>query len=493
MGTYIVILMVTDQSGNNGTDRFWVIVEDTTSPLVDLGPDMEVDQGETVVLKPDVWDNSPSFDPGNATRWTVVGPATDLDVNGLSLAYTPMTMGRYKVTCYVTDPAGNVGVDAIWLTAHDAHAPSVDPGEDRTVEMGEEVTLDGAGTSDNDLDFPEGAVFSWHVLGPQLDITLSGSMVTFEPPWIGDYRAVLTATDAAGNSANGSLVVTSVDTSPPEYTDFTPRPDQLSETDSITVTFVIIDHGTGIGDDQVAYRIWLPTTGAWTDWDLVDIGPGGNRVEVTMDLEFPEGESRYQVRCHDVAANGPVLSDEHPIRVNSRPVVVVLSPQDGAKFNEGDLVTMDATASSDPDPGDTLYYSWFSDLDGLMSTSGRVQIATLSPGAHRISVMVTDGVEGHEVGRYMNVTVLPEPETVTPEADIPWFVWMIVLIVVMATVAVVWDHVHKRQRPPPPEEVGEAADEVPAPADEGDEWLPMEEPRAGRHIRKVLSPSRSID
>ncbi|MCK5253280.1 MAG: hypothetical protein KAQ96_10030, partial [Thermoplasmata archaeon] len=186
-------------------------------------------------------------------------------------------------------------------------------------------------------------------------------------------------------------------------------------------------------------------------------------------------------RCWDLAGNGPVVSDEHRIRVNSRPVVVVLSPVNGADYGPYDEVWLDGTPTHDPDEEDLLSYLWISDQDGALGRAPRVRSPTLSPGVHIITLQVTDGVEGHEIVVVINITVTPEPSTVQDDDGTPWYIWIVILLLAIGTTYVLWDAMVKRQRPPPPAE--------------GEEWIkaqikdedtPNLKPEASQLISKRL-------
>ena len=175
-----------------------------------------------------------------------------------------------------------------------------------------------------------------------------------------------------------------------------------------------------------------------------------------MVIQFPEGDGVIQLRCMDRAGNGPVVSDEHLIRVNSRPTVIVLSPADEADYGPFDEIKLDASASSDVD-GDDLFYRWSSDVDGLLGTSAEMTAPPLTAGTHRITVLVSDGVDGHDVLVGVNITVRSVPSTVSPDEDIPWWILVAAILLLGAFAFVVRDYMIKRKRPPS--------------SDEGDEWV----------------------
>ena len=457
MGVFRVVLKVTDQSGNSGEDELWVTVRDITPPEVDAGPDSEVDEGSSVTIEPvSILDNDPAFDANLTAWWQVTGPDTDMRMDGLVLVFIAPRMGKFQATLHVTDAAGNEATDSLIVTALDKLPPIVDIGIDTTVEVLTVVALNASGTTDNDPGFPDGASYRWRISGPQMDEEHQGDSISFPVPWIGEYVIDLTVTDAAGNEGSTSVTVTSVDTADPEFGAFYPTHLDTSETGDVAIIFVITDVGTGIDVGTVEMRLRSPSGEPWTEWQKVSVSGSGNRLEETMVIQVPEGDSVIQLRCMDKAGNGPVVSDEHLIRVNSRPTVIVLSPADEADYGPFDEIKLDASASSDVD-GDELFYRWSSDVDGLLGTSAEMTAPPLTAGTHRITVIVSDGVVGHDVLVGVDISVRPVPSTVNPDEGMPWWVLAAALLLFGAFAFVVWDHMRKRKRPPS--------------SDEGDEWV----------------------
>jgi hypothetical protein len=449
MGLFRVLLNVTDQSGNLGQDQMWVTVLDTTPPEVDSGPDIEVDEGEPVSVEPtSVTDNDPGFDPNLNAWWHVTGPDMDMTMDGLVLVFIAPRMGVFQATFHVSDAAGNEASDGRLVTARDILPPTVDIGADMRVEVLSHLSFDASATIDNDPTFPDGAKYTWRITGPEMDEEHTGDSISFDIPWVGEYIIQLTVTDRAGNEGLAVVTVTSVDTAAPEFGDLSPSNLETVETEDVSVTFVITDVGTGIDPQKVEIRTRTPSSEPWTDWQKVTITSGGNRVEETMVIQFPQGTSTLQLRCSDLAGNGPVESEGFTIRVNSRPSVVVLSPTEGADFGHLDKIELDASASSDVD-GDVLSFMWSSDLAGLLGTDAVVTAPPLSPGIHRISVIVSDGVEGHDSLVTVTITVLPEPSTVDPEEGMPWWFLAIAALLLLGFGLVIWDHLRRRRQTPP--------------------------------------------
>ncbi|MCK4971070.1 MAG: PKD domain-containing protein, partial [Thermoplasmata archaeon] len=117
----------------------------------------------------------------------------------------------FTVTLTVRDAAGNEASDEMEVRVNDITAPVPDPGEDRTVDQGSQVQLDGSGSTDNVGIEMHVWKFEYDDMEEQLDGALQ--TYTFQIP--GEYTIQLTVTDAADNHAAGSFDLTVRDTIDP--------------------------------------------------------------------------------------------------------------------------------------------------------------------------------------------------------------------------------------------------------------------------------------
>jgi parallel beta-helix repeat protein len=486
MGTFRIKLHVIDQSGNHGTNWVAVMVLDGEVPVVDAGPDIETEQGARVDHVPlSMEDNDPEFDDTAMVWWLVEGPGIDLNLTGVEVNWTPLEIGVYQVILMVMDAGGNVGIDVLLVTAQDGIAPTVAAGQDRTVPMGGTVTLSAEGTTDNDPAFPDGAIFHWRVTGPpDLDLERNGFEVTLLLPWVGEYIAVLTVTDGAGNSASDVLTITSIDDSAPYVEAFSPGPEELSDDGEVTISMTLSDVGTGLSTTALEYRWREDQDSGWSDWSSIEILQGGNTVTTSFTLTLPWGASVVELRAQDMAGNALDDGDGHVIRVNSGPEVVVLSPTEGADYGPFDTILLSASGTRDVDEGDQLSFKWSSDIDGPLGSKMERPSPLLTPGAHRITLIVSDGIPGHEVAVTVNITVRPIPSTVDAGGEFPWLAVLLLALSVVALGAALRER--RRRSPPnealdqeegpqerPDEEEEEEASE--GPGSEGD-WVPMDKP-----------------
>jgi len=264
VGLYNVTLTVKFNSVYNltKTDTVMITVVQNQPPTADAGPDQIVEatspSGAEVVL-----DASGSSDPHNDTLtydWTWTGGSA----TGVSATVT-LPLGTTIVTLTVNDGQFN-STDTVSITVLDTTPPTVNAGEDLTVEQesheGTEVTLRGNATDLVDVELDYVWIEDGVILGNEANLTHTFSL--------GAHELTLNVTDDSGNTGSDTVVVTVVDTTPPEITIsvipadlWPPNHKYVSVTTTVTVydvcdpsptiTFVSItsnepDNARGIGD-----------------------------------------------------------------------------------------------------------------------------------------------------------------------------------------------------------------------------------------------------
>ena len=105
------------------------------------------------------------------------------------------------------------------------------------------------------------------------------------------------------------------------------------------------------------------------------------------------GASRIRVLASDGINTGLAVSE--PFEVAGKPPLAwVIAPDLGAQLTEGELVALEGGAAgltSVPLPD--AAFAWSSDRDGVLGVGRRVDVPSLSPGPHLITVQVT-GADG---------------------------------------------------------------------------------------------------
>jgi len=205
LGTFIVMLDVTDEANLSDTDNVTITVNDTTIPSANAGLDQTVDEDTLVTF-----DGSGSSDNVGIVNYTwTFTDGTQKTLYGVSPTYTFETPGTYNVTLNVTDAASNWDTDEVTITVEaeaeeDTTSPTADAGSNQNVSAGTVVTFDGSGSTDN-----VGVVnYTWAFVYEGNAKTLYGVALTFEFDAAGVYEVTLTVRDAANLTDTDTVTIT---------------------------------------------------------------------------------------------------------------------------------------------------------------------------------------------------------------------------------------------------------------------------------------------
>jgi hypothetical protein len=121
LGTYTFLISAKDGGGNWGSSNDVFEIEDTTSPVVNAGPDQDVTIGDTVFF-----DGSLSSDNFaiNTYEWTFDDGTGVIDLNGAGPQHDFQTPGDFLVTLTVTDSSGNTDQDTMYVRVSGEKTPS---------------------------------------------------------------------------------------------------------------------------------------------------------------------------------------------------------------------------------------------------------------------------------------------------------------------------------------------------------------------------------
>ncbi len=160
------------------------------------------------------WD-APSDDGGssitgyNIYRGTSSGDLSSYETVGESTTtYTDTEVTNEQTYYYQVSAVNTAGegdrsgeVSATPTSDADTTPPTADAGEDKTVNVGEEITLDASGSSDNNgIDN-----YNWDLDNGD---TRTGEQVTYTYDETGTYDVELTVTDEAGNTDTDTITIT---------------------------------------------------------------------------------------------------------------------------------------------------------------------------------------------------------------------------------------------------------------------------------------------
>jgi len=115
-GSYEVLLVVKDATGNWGTDTVIVMINDETPPVADAGPDRNVTKGTTFRFNGTGSTDNAGID--NYT-WSFNYNGTKMELYGISPEFRFDTAGTYTVKLRITDAGGNSKSDTMKLTVEE--------------------------------------------------------------------------------------------------------------------------------------------------------------------------------------------------------------------------------------------------------------------------------------------------------------------------------------------------------------------------------------
>jgi PKD repeat protein len=402
VGVFNITLNVTDAAGNWAEATMGVIVKDTTPPSAMAGDDVEIDQWASVTF--DGWASKDNVGIVNWS-WSVPLDGPTVHVFLPTFEFTFKDAGEFIVDLLVTDAAGNVGGDSLTVRVRDTTDPVADAGQDMYAEQGLEVDLDGSGSTDN-VDVVE---WNWSFEDAGITKILSGSNPTYVFEDAGEYVVELTVTDAAGNFATDTLMVTIRDTTPPA----------ADAGDNITVDQreeALFD-GTA-STDNVAVTNW---TWRFTYGGTEHVLHGGSSsfifevvgiYDVTLEVRDEVGNNASDALSVTVADVTP----PHAVAGSNRTVEI------------GEVVVFDGSASTD-NVG-VINWTWTFNV----SDSERVSHEEIrywkfhKEGEYQVHLTVRDG-NGNEDSTQITVVVKGPPEHVN---DLPiWFYALIIAVIAM--------------------------------------------------------------
>jgi hypothetical protein len=207
LGTYTIIWVATDESGNLDSCFQTIEVIDLTPPEITCPPDTTLEAGSDCEA---VYAGPP------ATALDNCDPDPEVESDPL-LPASFSGVGNHEIEYTATDASGNSSVCVQTVTIIDVTAPLITCPPDIVLEADEncEVIYTGPPATATDNCDPDPDITS----DPPLPVTFSG---------VGDHYIEYTATDAAGNISTCVQTITIIDVSPPTITC---PPDKVMEAD----------------------------------------------------------------------------------------------------------------------------------------------------------------------------------------------------------------------------------------------------------------------
>jgi hypothetical protein len=352
-GQYGFRLVVNDGRVDSHPDAVLVTIRNVP-PTADAGADQVVDAGTQVVLDGTATKDA-NGDPISFSWTQIEGAAVPLQgIDQEMASFLPQISGVYRFELVAFDGESYSSPDDVQVVVNDLNrVPTADAGEDQTVLLGNTVTLDGSGSTDPEddrLDY----VWSW-VEGPEPVVleSASGPYPWFTPDQIGAYRFQLVVNDGTDASPPDNVTVRVVNENRAPVA-LTAGEGFAEIGDPVTMD------GAGSYDpdgDPLTYR--------WTQTGGVQVALEGAGTAVASFHAFSEGVFRFQLVVNDgELASDPALFE---VTVNGGNQIPIAHAGSLVKGLPGQEICLNGSASYDPDPGDTISYSWSQEKGPLVT------------------------------------------------------------------------------------------------------------------------------
>ena len=376
-------LVVNDGAANSPASTVIITVSapGNVAPVANTGANQSVNEGAAVTLN-----GSASSDPDNGPSpltyaWTqTAGPAVTL-TGATTAAPTftaptvnwPAASSTLTFQLTVSDGAATNAASVNVVVNNVNATPIADAGANQSVNEAAAVTLNASASSDPD-NGPSPLTYSWtQTAGPA--VTLSGTLTaapTFTAPTVNWPTTSTTLTfrvtvsdSAATNAASVNVVVNNVNVAPVANA----GPDQTVASATPTVTL----NGSASSDPDSGPS---PLTYKWTQ----TAGPAVTLSSTTVagpTFTAPAGPTSltFSLVVNDGAANSPASTVVITVNAPGNVAPIANAGADQS-VNEGAAVTLNGSASTDPDGGPSpLTYSWTQTAGPAVTLTGATTAA----------------------------------------------------------------------------------------------------------------------
>ena len=345
-----------------------------TDPVATIGSPNDGDiftAGASILFSGAATDAEDGALTGSSLSW-----ASDLDGalgTGGSLALSTLTLGAHTITLTATDSQGATGTAAITVVVDSRPTATIlTPADSAVFDEGTPIPFSGS-ASDPEDGALTGASLVW--TSSQDGPMGTGASLPFAGLSTGFHTVSLIATDSQGAQDTATVVVR-VNALPTADAGL----DQVvADADGSGDEDVVLD-GSGSSDAEgplVAY-----------DWSAAGVSIASG---VTPTVTLGVGAHAIVLTVTDTDGAQDVDTVLVTVGANVAPTAQISAPLPGDVFDEGATVVLDGSAT-DPEDGVLSGSSliWASDVDGFVGSGPTVQLTSLTPGPHTLSLSATD-------------------------------------------------------------------------------------------------------
>lgn len=235
--------------------------------------------------------------------------------------------------------------------------------------------------------------------------------------------------DAAGNGPSTSEeFIVYVDTTPPEFIEVLPGPEDKQPGVEVEVIVRVRDVLTGVDTSQFYFSSGTRGEGSFGDWNSIGLREDNDTFISHFMLFLETGQDNViRFRAIDRAGN-EVISHTSTIWVNSPPIAIISSPREGENLMDSEPIILRASGTDDID-GDALNFTWLlMGYDDALGYGESLEVH-LAAGDYNLTLVVKDDIGAEDrITRTLIVEHDP-PRTESRDND-----WLLVLLIVIGAV-----------------------------------------------------------